>query len=66
MDYKELALKKHEKWKGKLSIETKVPITNKEELAIAYTPGVAAPCLEIKKINPQHLPTKEKGTLLQL
>ena len=49
MDYKELALKKHEEWKGKLSIETKVPITNKEELAIAYTPGVAAPCLEIKK-----------------
>lgn len=48
MDYKELALKKHEEWKGKLSIETKVPITNKEELAIAYTPGVAAPCLEIK------------------
>lgn len=46
---KELALKKHEEWKGKLSIECKCPITNKEELSIAYTPGVAEPCLEIAK-----------------
>ena len=49
MDKKELALAKHAEWKGKLSIETKAPITNKEELAIAYTPGVAEPCLAIKK-----------------
>lgn len=49
MDMKELALKKHAEWKGKLSIETKAPITNKEELAIAYTPGVAEPCLAIEK-----------------
>lgn len=49
MDKKELALAKHAEWKGKLSIETKAPITNKEELAIAYTPGVAEPCLEIEK-----------------
>ena len=46
---KELALAKHAEWKGKLSIETKAPITNKEELAIAYTPGVAEPCLAIEK-----------------
>lgn len=49
MDKKELALKKHAQWRGKLSIETKAPITNREELAIAYTPGVAEPCLEIQK-----------------
>ena len=47
MDNKELALKKHEEWRGKLSVETKAPITNREELAIAYTPGVAEPCLKI-------------------
>lgn len=46
---KKLALKKHAEWKGKLSIQLKEPITNKEELAIAYTPGVAEPCLEIEK-----------------
>ncbi len=49
MDKKELALKKHAEWRGKLSVETKAPITNREELAIAYTPGVAEPCLEIQK-----------------
>ena len=49
MDKKELALKKHAEWRGKLSVETKAPITNHEELAIAYTPGVAEPCLEIQK-----------------
>ena len=46
---KEYALKKHAAWKGKLSVECKCPITNKEELAVAYTPGVAEPCLEIQK-----------------
>lgn len=49
MDYSKIALKKHEQWRGKLLIESKARITNKEELAIAYTPGVAAPCLEIQK-----------------
>lgn len=49
MDKKELALQMHAQWRGKLSVETKAPITNKEELAIAYTPGVAEPCLAIEK-----------------
>ena len=49
MDYSKIALEKHEQWRGKLSIESKTRITNKEELSIAYTPGVAAPCLEIQK-----------------
>lgn len=49
MDSKELALEKHAEWRGKLSVESKAPITNREELSIAYTPGVAQPCLEIEK-----------------
>ena len=49
VDKKEYALRKHAEWRGKLSIESKCPITNKEELAVAYTPGVAEPCLEIEK-----------------
>ncbi len=49
MDKRELALKKHAEWRGKLSVESKAPIRDREELAIAYTPGVAEPCLEISK-----------------
>ena len=49
MDKKEYALKKHEEWKGKIEVITRAPITNREELAVAYTPGVAEPCLEISK-----------------
>ena len=48
MDVKEKALLAHEQWKGKLEIRTKCPITNAEELSIAYTPGVAEPCLKIR------------------
>ena len=49
MNVKEKALLAHEQWKGKLDIRTKCPITNAEELSIAYTPGVAEPCLKIKE-----------------
>ena len=48
MDKKEFALAEHEKWKGKIEVISRVPITNAEELAVAYTPGVAEPCLKIK------------------
>ncbi len=48
MDVKEKALLAHEQWRGKLDIQTKCPITNAEELSIAYTPGVAEPCLKIR------------------
>lgn len=48
-DINKEALKKHAEWHGKLSATIKAPITNREELAIAYTPGVAAPCLAIQK-----------------
>ena len=48
MNIKEKALLAHENWRGKLDIVPKCPITNAEELAIAYTPGVAEPCLRIR------------------
>ena len=49
MDKKEFALKEHEKWQGKIEVISRAPITTREELATAYTPGVAEPCLEIAK-----------------
>ncbi len=49
MNYMEESLKMHYRWKGKLDIRPKAPVTNKEELSLAYTPGVAQPCLEIQK-----------------
>lgn len=49
MDIMEKALKAHEEWGGKLEINSKVAIRDKEALSIAYTPGVAKPCLEIQE-----------------
>ncbi len=49
MDIAAAALEKHREWKGKLEINVKTPIESNEDLALAYTPGVAAPCLEIAK-----------------
>ena len=49
MDIKELALKKHYEWAGKLEIKSRAKVQSSEELSIAYTPGVAEPCLEIQK-----------------
>ena len=49
MDNNEKAIKMHEEWAGKNEVIAKAPVGTKEELAIAYTPGVAAPCLEIQK-----------------
>ncbi len=49
MDYGPIALEKHEQWKGKIRVETVCPLNTREDLSTAYTPGVAAPCLEISK-----------------
>ncbi|WP_326975174.1 NAD(P)-dependent malic enzyme [Caproicibacter sp. BJN0012] len=49
MDYAKESLRLHAFWKGKLEVVSKVPVTNSRELALAYTPGVAQPCLEIQK-----------------
>lgn len=46
---KENALKLHYEWQGKIEVVSRVPVSNKEELSVAYTPGVAEPCLEIQK-----------------
>ena len=48
MDYFSLALQKHEEWRGKITVQPTCPLENKDDLSTAYTPGVAAPCLEIK------------------
>ncbi|MHB1381306.1 MAG: NAD(P)-dependent malic enzyme, partial [Thermoleophilia bacterium] len=43
------ALKLHEQWRGKLSIDSKVPVSDNDSLSVAYTPGVAEPCREIAR-----------------
>ncbi len=49
MDYAKESLRLHNEWKGKIEVISKVPVKTKEDLALAYTPGVAQPCLEIQK-----------------
>ena len=49
MDYAKESLKLHEQWKGKIEVVATVPVATKEDLSLAYTPGVAQPCLEIQK-----------------
>ena len=49
MNYAEESLKKHAEWKGKIEIVTRCPVKTKDDLSLAYTPGVAQPCLEIQK-----------------
>ena len=49
MNYAEESLRLHEKWKGKIEVIATVPVATKDDLSLAYTPGVAQPCLEIQK-----------------
>ena len=49
MDIKAEALKKHQEWQGKIEVISRTPVKNKEQLSLAYTPGVAEPCLVIQK-----------------
>lgn len=49
MDYAKESLKLHEEWKGKIEVVSRAKVDSKEALALAYTPGVAQPCLEIRK-----------------
>ena len=49
MDIKEEAMKCHREWRGKIEVISRVPVASKKDLSIAYTPGVAEPCLEINK-----------------
>ena len=47
MNYRELSLKKHGDWKGKIETVCRVPVDSREALSVAYTPGVAEPCMAI-------------------
>ncbi len=49
MDYAKESLRLHSEWKGKIEVVASVPVETKEDLSLAYTPGVAQPCLEIQK-----------------
>ncbi|MDD6182902.1 MAG: NAD-dependent malic enzyme, partial [Lachnospiraceae bacterium] len=49
MDYASESLKKHYEWQGKIEVISRATIENREDLSLAYTPGVAQPCLEIQK-----------------
>ena len=49
MDYAKESLRLHEEWKGKIEVVATVPVKTKDDLSLAYTPGVAQPCLEIQK-----------------
>ncbi len=49
MDYAKESLRRHYDWKGKIEVKATVPVASKEDLSLAYTPGVAQPCLEIQK-----------------
>ncbi len=49
MDYAKESLRLHEEWKGKIEVVATVPVETKDDLSLAYTPGVAQPCLEIQK-----------------
>ena len=48
MDYRKESLRIHDEWKGKIEVVCTVPLENREDLSLAYTPGVAQPCLEIR------------------
>lgn len=48
MDYRKESLKRHGEWKGKIETKVRVPVDNREDLSLAYTPGVAEPCLAIQ------------------
>ena len=49
MDYRAESLRLHEEWKGKIEVVCTVPLEDREDLSLAYTPGVAQPCLEIRE-----------------
>lgn len=64
MDMKERALKEHYAWKGKLEIAPRVHINNAEDLSLAYTPGVAEPCLVIEKDVDKSYELTRRGNLV--
>ncbi len=64
MDKKQLAIEKHKEWKGKIEVISRATITNREELSLAYTPGVAEPCLLIAEDEEKAYDYTRKGNLV--
>lgn len=64
MNIKQQAIEKHKEWKGKIEVVSRAPITNREELSIAYTPGVAEPCLLIAEDEEKAYDYTRKGNLV--
>lgn len=64
MDYAEAALQLHRENKGKISVASRIPLETREDLSTAYTPGVAAPCLEIQKDKTDAYTYTAKGNLV--
>lgn len=64
MDKNAIAIQKHKEWNGKIEVISRAPIETREELAVAYTPGVAAPCLEIAKDEDLVYEYTRKGNLV--
>ena len=64
MDVKERALKAHEQWKGKIEVINRCPIRSYDDMTIAYTPGVAEPCLKIKEDRDLSYKYTRRGNLV--
>lgn len=64
MDYNAEALKMHKQWKGKIRIETPCELVTRDQLSVAYTPGVAAPCLEISEDVEKSFTYTRRGNLV--
>ncbi len=64
MDYNAKAIEMHRQWRGKLRINTPCPLESREDLSVAYTPGVAAPCLEIAQDPEKSYEFTRRGNLV--
>ena len=64
MDYAQKALEMHRQWKGKIRVSTPCALENRDDLSLAYTPGVAAPCLEIQKDVDKSYEYTRRGNLV--
>ena len=63
MDYAKESLRLHEQWQGKIEVTATVPVATKDDLSLAYTPGVAQPCLEIQKDISKSYPLPRRHNL---
>ena len=64
MSISEKSLQKHYEWKGKIEVVTRCPIETREDLSLAYTPGVATPCLEIQKDADKSFELTRRGNMV--